>query len=530
MITGALRTEVDKLWDDFWTGGLSNPLLVIEQVSYLIFLRRLDEIQSLKEKKANRTGQPIEKPIYRDDQQRLRWSSFKNEDPETMFNLFIKPLVSDMSVFDFMKSLGAEGSEFGKHMKGANFMISSPRLLDKAVQTIDRIFEKPEYGLGSKDVKGDLYEYLLSKIASAGKNGQFRTPRHIIRMMVHMINPTPEDTLCDPAMGTAGFLCAFGEYMNQYHTEEFHKDAFLKHFNESMFTGMEFDPSMMRIGAMNLMLHGIEHPTLIARDSLSEQNSDVSEAFSVVLANPPFKGSLDKEVVDKTITNLVDSKKTELLFLGLMLRMLKTGGRCAVIVPDGVLFGSSNAHKQIRQQLVEKQQLHAVISMPSGVFKPYAGVSTAILFFTKTNSGGTDKVWFYDMSADGFSLDDKRTPLLSEEQMEETFSQTEKVAVALISKCNIADILLRWKNLEQEASRERTKHSFMVPFQEIKDNGWDLSINRYKKIEYEEVKYDVPMEIINGKTDSDNNQIPGIKQLTYRKLELLKDIEALLSE
>jgi len=517
MITGVLKSEVNKLWDDFWTGGLSNPLLVIEQVSYLIFLRRLDEIQSLKEKKANRTGKPIEKPIYRDDQQRLRWSSFKNEDPETMFDLFTKPKVSDMSVFDFMKNLGAEDSEFGKHMKGATFMISNPRLLDKAVQTIDRIFEKPEYGLGSKDVKGDLYEYLLSKIATAGKNGQFRTPRHIIRMMVHMVNPTPDDTLCDPAMGTAGFLCAFGEYMNQYHAEEFHKDEFVKHFNESMFTGIEFDPSMMRIGAMNLMLHGIEHPALIAKDSLSNQNGEVSEIFSVVLANPPFKGSLDKEVVDKSITNLVDSKKTELLFLGLMLRILKTGGRCAVIVPDGVLFGSSNAHKQIRQQLVEKQQLHAVISMPNGVFRPYAGVSTAILLFTKTNSGGTDKVWFYDMTSDGFSLDDKRTELITEQELEDSFNKPAEVAETLLSKCNIADILMRWKNQEKEENRKRNEKSFFVPFQEIKNNAWDLSINRYKEIEYEEVKYDSPKDII-----------AEIKELDKQRSNLLNEFEELL--
>lgn len=517
MITGTLRSEVDKMWDDFWTGGLSNPLLVIEQVSYLIFLRRLDELQSLREKKALRTGTAIEKPIYSAKEKRLRWSSFKNEDPETMFDLFTRPLVNEMSVFDFMKKLGTAGSELGKHLKGATFMISSPRLLDKAVQTIDRIFEKPEFGLSTKDVKGDLYEYLLSKIASAGKNGQFRTPRHIIRLMVHMINPQPTDTVCDPAMGTAGFLCAVGEYMNRYQSAQFHDKDFLKHYEEKMFTGMEFDPSMMRIGAMNLMLHGIENPNLIAKDSLSEQNSYIRDAFSVILANPPFKGSLDKEVVDKSIKSIVDSKKTELLFLGLMLRLLKTGGRAAVIVPDGVLFGSSNAHKQIRQHIIEKQQLHAVISMPSGVFKPYAGVSTALLLFTKTNSGGTDHVWFYDMKADGYSLDDKRSDLLSEEEFQQIFDRCGDVAEKLLDKCNIADILNRWNNLKNESKRKRTDQSFMVPFSEIKANNWDLSINRYKEIEHEEIVFNSAETIISD-----------IKKLNNKHTQYLKELEELL--
>lgn len=528
MITGTLRSEVDKLWNDFWTGGLSNPLLVIEQVTYLIFLRRLDEIQSLKEKKANRTGKPIENPIYSEVQKRLRWSSFKNEDPEVMLDLFTKPMIDDMSVFDFLKQLGSETSEFGKHMKGATFMISSARLLDKAVQTIDRIFEKEEFGLSSKDVKGDLYEYLLSKIASAGKNGQFRTPRHIIRMMVHMIKPTPKDTVCDPAMGTAGFLSAFGEYMDQYFHEDFHNEKFKKHYNNKMFTGIEFDPSMMRIGAMNLMLHGIEHPNLIPKDALSESNGGLKEEFSVILANPPFKGSLDKDVVDTSITKLVDSKKTELLFLGLMLRLMKIGGRAAVIVPDGVLFGSNKAHKQIRREIVENHQLQAVISMPGGVFKPYAGVSTAILLFTKTNSGGTDKVWFYDMKTDGFSLNDNRDPLITEEELEQSFTEPGKIVKEVEGKCDIADILMRWNQLDKEGKRERTTQSFMVPFEEIKENNWDLSINRYKEFVYEEIEYDTPDEIINGKKDEDGNDVPGIRQLTMQKLALLDELEKMI--
>ena len=421
MITGEIKSQVDKIWESFWTGGVSNPLTVIEQFTYLLFIRRLDETQLLEEKKAAMIKKPVSNVIFTEDQKELRWSSFKNKEPQTMFDLFTKPIVSGISVFDHMKQVGAENGVFAKYMTGATFMIPTPRVLDQVVQMIDKI------KMEDRDTKGDVYEYLLSKIATSGTNGQFRTPRHIIRMMVDMVQPTKEDTICDPSAGSAGFLVSAGEYMHQNHPDWFHEKEFREHYNSNMFTGIEFDNTMLRIGAMNLQLHGIENPNLIGKDALSESNGDIRNQFSLILANPPFKGSLDYDGVEGSILKVVKSKKTELLFLGLMLRMMKTGGRCAVIVPDGVLFGSSGAHKNIRKELVENQQLQGVISLPSGVFKPYAGVSTAILLFTKTNSGGTDNVWFYDMQADGFSLDDKRNAQISEEVFEQCFNNPESV-------------------------------------------------------------------------------------------------------
>lgn len=482
MLTGELRTQIDKIWTDFWTGGISNPLTVIEQFTYLLFIRRLDEIQLTKEKQANIAGIAIKDPIYTQEQKPLRWSSFKNADPETMYHLFQK----ENGVFDFMKNIGVKGSIFANFMKGATFMIPTPRLLDLVVQQIDKIV------MSDRDTKGDLYEYLLSKIATAGTNGQFRTPRHIIKLMVDMVKPQKDDTICDPACGTAGFLVAAGEYIHQNHNDWFVDKSFREHYNSKMFNGGEFDSTMLRIAAMNLQLHGIENPNLISKDSLSEANADMTDKYSLILANPPFKGSLDYDSVEKSILTRVKTKKTELLFLGLMLRALKTGGRCAVIVPDGVLFGSSNAHKQIRQELVENQRLQAVISMPSGVFKPYAGVSTAILLFTKTNSGGTDKVWFYDMRADGFSLDDKRSP---------------------VKDNDIPDIIARFNNLEAEKNRKRTEQSFTVPLAEIQANGWDLSINRYKEIEHQEVHYDAPSTIIAEIKELDTQRATALKRL-----------------
>jgi type I restriction enzyme M protein len=471
MITGELRSQVDKIWEAFWTGGIANPLTVIEQFTFLLFLRRLDERQLLEEKKAHMIGGDVKHAIYDEVHNRFRWHTFKNNDPETMFTLFTQPQVDvdNLTVFEHMKQLGKEAGVFAQYMKGATFMIPTPRLLDQVVQMIDKI------QMDDRDTKGDLYEYLLSKIASAGRNGQFRTPRHIIKMMVEIMQPTQEDTVCDPACGTAGFLVATGEYVHEHHPDWLHEPSFREHFNSDMFTGIEFDSTMLRIGAMNLQLHGIDNPQLIGRDSLSEANADSRDQFSLILANPPFKGSLDYDSVESSLLKTVKTKKTELLFLGLMLRMLKVGGRCVVIIPDGVLFGSSNAHKMIRQTLVEKHKLEAVISMPSGVFKPYAGVSTAIIVFTKTNNGGTDNVWFYDMQADGFSLDDKRNPIKDDD---------------------LPDIIERFKQRDQEQERSRTDQSFLVPFDEIKDNDWDLSINRYKEIVYEEVDYAPPAEII----------------------------------
>ena len=451
MITGELKSQVDKIWEAFWTGGISNPLTVIEQFTFLLFLRRIDERQLLEEKKANMIGTAVNNPLYDDAHKRFRWNIFKNNDPETIFDLFTKPQVDadNLTVFEHMKQLGSGAGVFAQYMKGATFMIPTPKLLDQVVQMIDKI------QMDDRDTKGDLYEYLLSKIATAGTNGQFRTPRHIIKMMVEMLQPKKDDAICDPACGSAGFLVAAGEYIHQYHDDWFHEQEFRAHYNSAMFTGMEFDSTMLRIGAMNLQLHGIDNPQLIGRDALSEANAQSREQFNLILANPPFKGSLDYDGVESSLLKTVKTKKTELLFLALMLRMLKVGGRCAVIIPDGVLFGSSNAHKKLRQSIVEGQKLEAVISMPSGVFKPYAGVSTAIIIFTKTNSGGasgragsdTRDVWFYDMQADGYSLDDKRSP---------------------ITDNDIADIIERYKKRGSESkweqSRSRTEKSFLVPF------------------------------------------------------------------
>jgi type I restriction enzyme M protein len=472
MITGELKSKVDKIWDTMWAGGIANPLSVIEQLTYLLFIKRLDELQTLKEAKANHLKQPIEEPIFRVDQNHLRWSRFKQTAPEQMFET-----VKD-EVFPFMKTLGQKGEDDGEggstythHMKDALFMMPTPKLLANVVDQLDGI------DMADSDTKGDLYEYMLGKIASAGQNGQFRTPRHIIKLMVDMTAPTPKDVICDPACGTAGFLIAASEYLREHHSDTIYKDAAARRrFNEGTFHGYDFDSTMLRIGSMNMLLHGVENPDIRYRDSLAENSSNDAEKYSLILANPPFAGNLDYESTAKDLLQVVKTKKTELLFLALFLRLLQTGGRAAVIVPDGVLFGSSKAHKKLRKILVEDQKLDAVLSMPSGVFKPYAGVSTAILLFTKTNSGGTDHVWFYDMQADGYSLDDKRTPQPD--------------------KSDLADIRARWQNREAEKERARTDQSFLVPKSEIVKNDYDLSINRYKEVVYEPVENDPPEVIL----------------------------------
>jgi type I restriction enzyme M protein len=487
MLTGELKSQIDKVWEAFWTGGLSNPLTVIEQMTYLLFIRRLDELQTQKEQKANLLKQDIKDPLFLSGEYDLRWSRFKDMDPEVMFRLFTK----QDGVFDFLRNVGSRSAAYTRFMKGATFMIPTPRLLAQVVEMLSNI------DMNDRDTKGDVYEYLLGKIASAGQNGQFRTPRHIIKMMVEMVQPTVEDVICDPSSGTCGFLVAAGEYIREHYPTELYKDDVKKHFQDKMFMGMEFDPTMIRIGAMNLMLHGIENPQLSDVDSLSEANTGFTEKATIVLANPPFKGSLDREAVDTKILNVVDSKKTELLFMALILKGLKLGGRAAVIVPDGVLFGSSKAHLQVRKEIVDRQKLQAVISMPSGVFKPYAGVSTAILLFTKTESAGTDNVWFYDMQADGYSLDDKRNPTDAND---------------------ISDIIARFQNLDQENTRARTDKSFLVPVSEIRDNKYDLSINRYKEVVYEEKVYEKPDVIIEQ-----------IEALDQERADLLKQLKELLA-
>lgn len=469
MLTGELRNQVDQVWNVFWTGGISNPLEVIEQLTYLLFIKRLDEMHTLRENKANRLKQPIENPIFSPNQQTYRWSHFKNLEPRQMYNLIVD------EVFPFMKGMGGEASAFAKHMRDARFTLPPEKagLLARAVDMLDHI------QMEDRDTKGDLYEYMLSKLATAGQNGQFRTPRHIIKLMVAMAAPRPQDVLCDPTCGTAGFLVASDEFLREHHPEIFTNAALRQHYETALFNGFDFDSTMLRIAAMNMMLHGIEQPNIQNRDSLAQDHSDAAEAYTLILANPPFAGSLDYEAVAKDLLDVVKTKKTELLFLALFLRLLQPGGRAAVIVPDGVLFGSSNAHQTLRRMLVEDHKLDAVISMPSGVFKPYAGVSTAILFFTRTDSGGTDHVWFYDMQADGYSLDDKRTPLNSDHNSN-----------------NLPDILARWQNRAGETGRKRTEQSFLVPKQEIAGNGYDLSINRYKEIVYEEMTYDPPLLIL----------------------------------
>ena len=489
MITGDIRSKIDRIWDTMWSGGISNPLSVIEQLTYLLFIKRLDELHTLRERKAARTGQPIEKPIFNDGQEHLRWSRFKETAPEQMFETMRD------EVFPFIKTLGengedrgGKGSTYTNHMKDALFMMPTPRVLANVVDQLDGI------DMSDRDTKGDLYEYMLGKIASAGQNGQFRTPRHIIKLMVDMTAPTPRDVICDPACGTAGFLIAASEYLVDHHSDAIYKDADARlRFNEGTFHGYDFDSTMLRIGSMNMLLHGVENPDIRYKDSLAQADEDDAERFTLVLANPPFAGSLDYESTARDLLQIVKTKKTELLFLALFLRLLQTGGRAAVIVPDGVLFGSSKAHKTLRKILVEEQKLDAIISMPSGVFKPYAGVSTAILLFTKTNSGGTDSVWFYDMQSDGFSLDDKRTPQED--------------------KSDLPDILARWKDREAEAERKRTEQSFLVPKSEIAGNDYDLSINRYKEVEYEPVQYDPPGEILDRLAQLEDEITEGRKEL-----------------
>ncbi|MEE1621644.1 type I restriction-modification system subunit M [Zafaria sp. J156] len=501
MITGELKSHVDRLWDAFWSGGISNPIEVIEQITYLLFLKRLDDAQIAAERRAARTGKPLERPVFPEGADRfgrsyqdLRWSVFKNFDKSEMFKVFSE------SVFPFLRdelTRKADGSDssYSHHMRDARFTITKDHLLQKAVDLIDEI------PMDDRDTKGDLYEYMLSKIASAGTNGQFRTPRHIIKLLVDMRAPKPLEAICDPAAGTAGFLVAAGEYLRENNPDLLFDPAQRAFFNNEQFHGFDFDSTMLRIGAMNLLLHGVENPVIENRDSLADLHSVDVDKYDLILANPPFAGSLDYENTSKELLKVVKTKKTELLFLALFLRLLKPGGRAAVIVPDGVLFGSSKAHKDLRREIVEGQQLEAVVKLPSGVFKPYAGVSTAVLFFTRTDSGGTEDVWFYDVGSDGFSLDDKRTPLESSD---------------------LPEVLERWRAVRgefgeerttAERARARTERSFVVPKAEIAENGYDLSINRYKEIEYDEVEHRAPADIIADLEKLDREIADGLAEL-----------------
>lgn len=485
MITGEIKNRIDGIWDAFWTGGITNSITILEQMTYLFFMKMLDDTQLKKEATASVFGVEISDPVFGKDMwhnpdtdkdvpyETLRWNVFKNYEPTKMFNIVRN------DVFPFIKNLNnSSSSSYSKFMKEAVFMIQNPRTLLKVVEGIDGL------DMNNRDAMGDVYEYVLGKMAASGTNGQFRTPRHIIRMMVELMKPTLKDTICDPAMGSAGFIVESVKYIQEVYKQELLKKENTQHFKKGMFHGFDTDSTMLRIGAMNLMLHGADDPDIAYQDSLSADNTD-TDKYTLCLANPPFAGSVDKEIISKSLSAIAPTTKTELLFVALFIRMLQLGGRCASIVPDGVLFGNSKAHKAVRKELVDNHRLQAVISMPSGVFQPYSGVSTAILIFTKTNAGGTDKVWFYDMKADGYSLDQKRNE---------------------IAENDIPDIISRFHNLAAEETRTRKEKSFLVPVEEIKEKDYDLSMNKYKKIEREVVEYEHP-EVILGRIDILQSQI-----------------------
>ena len=489
MVTGAIKNKVDKIWTDIWAGGITNPLTVIEQLTYLMFIRSLDEKELATEEFENMAGEKMEHIFPASEAgQSMRWSKFKDKDSREIFLTMqqrVFPAIKKMKYgrlpdFDENGELVEieddptrpdEGNTaFARYMDDAMFLIPTPQVLQKIITGLEDLYT---HDIADLDMQGDLYEYMLGKLATAGRNGQFRTPLHIIDMMVELVQPTPDDFICDPACGTAGFLVSSAQYLREHYEDTMTPEQW-QYFAGPMFTGFDMDRTMLRISAMNLMLHSITNPDIDYKDSVSKQNS-IRSKYTVCLANPPFKGTVDAESINDGLKAVTNTKKTELLFLALFLRMLKTGGRCACIVPDGVLFGSSKAHQSIRKELIENHQLRAVISMPSGVFKPYAGVSTAVLVFTKTGAGGTDKVWFYDMKADGFSLDDKRTE---------------------VKENDIPDIIARFHNLNAEVDRKRTEQSFFVPKEEIAANGYDLSINKYKETEYVPVEYPSTQEIL----------------------------------
>lgn len=486
MLDSELKSKINLLWNKFWSGGISNPLQAIEQMSYLIFMKRLEDEDVAREQNAKLLG---EKFISIFPKKEYKWSVWTEMPAEQMLEH-----VRD-EVFPFLRKLnGGEKSVYNKYMKDASFTIPTASLLVEAVKIINDMHIKEQ----NRDTKGDLYEYLLSQLQTAGKNGQFRSPRHIIRMMVEILNPQYGDKICDPACGTAGFLVAAFEHILKQNTsaelakegnyagDKLNENQWRILRDESLY-GYDFDQTMVRISLMNLMMHGIMNPNIEQKNTLSKRY-DESNCYDVILANPPFKGSIDESEIGENFRT--KTKKTELLFLELMYNILTNSGRCAVIVPDGVLFGNSKAHKKIRELLLEKCRLDAIISMPSGVFKPYAGVSTAVLFFTKGEP--TKEVFFYDMEADGFSLDDKRVK---------------------IEQNDIPDIIERFKNRQKEKPTDRKKKCFFVPISEIKANNYDLSISKYREIEYEEVEYDKPAVIKKKILDCEGKIIETLKDL-----------------
>ena len=502
MLNQTLKSQVSKLWDKFWSGGISNPLTAIEQISYLLFMKRLDELDSKNRHDADFIGEKYTS-IFEGKDENLKWSNFKQMEAGEMLKHVQE------KVFPFIKTLGGEGSSFVKYMKNSVFIISKPSLLTEAVSIIDEIFDEiakqEANGQGFQDTQGDLYEYLLSELKSAGKLGQFRTPRHIIQLISELVDPKLGDTICDPACGTGGFLLGAYQHIITAHTSKEQRqtdengltrgrlgdmltdERQWKHLKEKTFYGYDTDDSMVRIGLMNLMMHGISSPNIEQKDTLSKKY-DEDNQFDVIMANPPFKGSIDKGDINESLS--VNTTKTELLFVNRIIKSLKIGGRAGVIVPDGVLFGSSNAHKQVRKMLLDDCELQGVISMPSGVFKPYAGVSTAILLFVK--GGETEKVWFYDMQADGYSLDDKRSK---------------------IKDNDLPDIVEKWKNRKNIVENDRKSKFFWVDKKEIEENGLDLSINRYKENHYEEVKYEDPEKILKDIKDIEKEIVKGLDEL-----------------
>lgn len=526
MLTGTLRNDIDKLWEKFWTGGITNPLTVIEQISYLMFARLLDMQEQANERKAARSKKPFDRLFPETKEgQLLRWQNFKNLAGSEM-----RAHLRD-KVYPHFATIHLGHSDLAEFMADAEMEIKSESVLVAAVEMVDKL------PLTNSDIKGDIYEYLLSKLTTAGINGQFRTPRHIIDLMVAMVDVQPEDTVCDPACGTAGFLARAMEYLNRIHSskegtftdEEGNThytgdllEPYRQHIANDMFWGFDFDTTMLRVSAMNMLLHGVSSPNIHYQDSLNKSIKEhwpkqEKNFFDVVLANPPFKGSLDETSTNPDILKVVKTKKTELLFVAHILRMLKLGGRSATIVPDGVLFGSSKAHQQLRKTLIEENQLEAIVSLPSGVFKPYAGVSTAILIFTK--GGTTDQVWFYDLTADGRSLDDKRTALVPEEKFGPM--PAKKLSAEEGEKNNLPDALTQWrdykklrlKNKPTDKFEDRTAKAFVVPAEEIAANKYDLSINRYKEVVYEEEQYEAPKKIL-----------ARMKKL---EAEIMKEMEAL---
>lgn len=499
MTTSSLKSKIDAIWLDFYSGGITNPITVIEQISYLMFARLLDLSESREEKRADRLKKDDFKRVFPKSKQHLRWRELKQLGGDEMLKV-----VRD-EFFPFLRTEIQQHSALGKFLKDANCLIPSGNLLVRAVNAID------ELPLTQGDTKGDLYEYLLGKLSTAGISGQFRTPRHVIRAMNEIIDPKPTETICDPACGTAGFLIGSMEYLKEKFStpslvetdEEGNKhfpgdllEPYREHIQGDMMHGFDFDSTMLRIAAMNLLLHGIEHPAIAYQDTLGSNFSekfpqDSHDRFDVILANPPFKGTLDLDNIDPALKSKVKTKKSELLFLVLINQMLRMGGRAAVIVPDGVLFGSSQAHLGVRKLLVDDNQLEGVISLPAGVFKPYAGVSTAILVFTK--GGRTDDVWFYDVQADGFSLDDKRT--------------------AQADKNDLPDMVYRWTKRDPKKESDRSAKHFFVPVADIRENKYDLSLNRYKMTEHVETTYDKPSAILGRMRKLENDILKDIDEL-----------------